>query len=354
MDYEELARQFKTRVSLYEQLREEALYALSQAIKAAMIKYHSFASRVKELDSFLEKVRSRETKEAADAQNTDWNPLEAIHDIVGLRVVCLYLSDLNRIAAVIRDTFDVLSEDNKIEGAEVSSFGYMSVHFIARMKQAYSGPRYDKITGLRFEIQVRTIAMDAWANVSHHLDYKSDKDVPAELKKDFYALSGLFYVADRHFEMFYSQSTQSRQQMKELFEETTSIEDKARQELNLDSLSAYLKTKFSERKHAGSKGVSELLTALLASGYTTIGELDEVIDRGKEAFRLYEQEKPPFERGKRGRFFDIGVVRITLNILDDKFLLEDRRLRGTTDTAKLKEEVQESWTGYEKYRKLIL
>src|SRR5678815_5091986 len=101
MDYDELTNQFKANVPLFEQLREEALYALTQAINAARIKYHSFPSRVKSLDSFLEKVRSRETKEASDAQHTDWNPLEAIHDIVGLRVVCLYLSDLNRIAAVI-------------------------------------------------------------------------------------------------------------------------------------------------------------------------------------------------------------------------------------------------------------
>lgn len=352
MDYEELTKHFNAKIPLFEQLREESLYALSQAIKAAQIKYHSFASRVKELDSFLEKVRSREPKEAADAQTIDWNPLELIHDIVGLRVVCLYLSDLNRIAAVIRDTFDVLSEDNKIEGADVSSFGYMSVHFVARMKPAYTGPRYDKIAGLVCEIQVRTIAMDAWANVSHHLDYKSDKDVPAELKKDFYALSGLFYVADRHFEMFYSQSTQSRQQMKELFEDAASREDRARQELNLDSLSAYLKTKFPEREHVESKGVSELLTALLASGYTTIGEIDEIIDRGKDAFRLYEQEKPPIEKGKTVRFVDIGVVRITLNIFDERFLREDRRLK-TTDAAQLEEGVRKAWTKYERYRKLI-
>jgi putative GTP pyrophosphokinase len=128
-------------------------------------------------------------------------------------VVGLYLSDLDRIARVIRNTFQVVSEDNKIEGADVSSFGYMSVHFVITMKQEYTGPRYDRIAGMPFEIQVRTIAMDAWANVSHHLDYKNDKDVPAELRKDFYALSGLFYVADRHFEMFYSQSKQSREHM---------------------------------------------------------------------------------------------------------------------------------------------
>ena len=353
MDYEELTKQFKAKVPLFEQLREEALYALSQAIKVAGIKYHSFPSRVKELDSFLEKARGREGKEAAEAPNIDWDPLEAIHDIVGLRVVCLYLSDLDRIAAVIRDTFEVLSEDNIIEGAEVSSFGYMSVHFVAKMKQAYTGPRYDKIAGLLFEIQVRTIAMDAWANVSHHLDYKSDKDVPAELKKDFYALSGLFYVADRHFEMFYSQSTQSRKQMKELFEDTTSPEDKARQELNLDSLSAYLKIKFPEREHSESKKLSDLLGPLLASGFTTIGKIDEVIDRGEEAFRVYEQERPPaVSKGKTRRFSDVGVVRITMSIFSERFVWEDRR-RKIADPVKLEETVRKDWANKEKYRKLV-
>ncbi len=60
------------------------------------------------------------------------------------------------------------------------------------MKRDYKGPRYDTIVGMPFEIQVRTILMDAWANVSHYLAYKSDIDVPINLQRDFYALGGLF------------------------------------------------------------------------------------------------------------------------------------------------------------------
>lgn len=357
IDYEELTKQFKARVPLFEQLREEALYALTQAIQIAKIKYHSFPSRIKELESFLEKVRSREAKEAAESQNTNWNPLEGIHDIVGLRVVCLFLSDLSRIAAVIRDTFEVLSEDNKIEGAEVSSFGYMSVHFVARMKQAYTGPRYDKIGGLLFEIQVRTIAMDAWANVSHHLDYKNEKDVPAELKKDFYALSGLFYVADRHFEMFYSQSNESRREMKELFEDAGPRDQKTKQELNLDSLSAYLETKFPDRKHGSPKDRSDLLSSLLKSGYKTIGEIDDIIDKGESAFQMYEEERPPYglkasSKGKKRRFLDVGVVRITMKMLSKKFLEEDYRSTISNESM-LQETVRDEWENTQRYRKLL-
>ena len=50
-----------------------------------------------------------------------------------------------------------------------------------------------------FEIQIRTITQDAWASISHYLDYKNEISIADELKKDFYALSGLFYIADTQF-----------------------------------------------------------------------------------------------------------------------------------------------------------
>ena len=58
-----------------------------------------------------------------------------------------------------------------------------------------------EVTGKPFEIQVRTIAQDAWASVSYHLDYKKEETIPVELRRDFYALSGLFYIADQHFKI---------------------------------------------------------------------------------------------------------------------------------------------------------
>jgi ppGpp synthetase/RelA/SpoT-type nucleotidyltranferase len=87
---------------------------------------------------------------------------------------------------------------------------YQSVHFVGRIHPSRSGPRYDSIKGQRFEIQVRTILMDAWANVSNYLDYKSDRSIPSELRRDFFALSGLFYVAEQHLEPFQGVCDQPR------------------------------------------------------------------------------------------------------------------------------------------------
>lgn len=335
MEQQQLIREFEARSSRHKQLEEEALFILKQQLSATQIKYHSVTSRIKELDSFLKKTQRKELD----------NPLDQIQDIVGLRIVCLFLSDIGRIGNLIRESFSVLSEDNKVEGTDVSSFGYMSVHFIATMKETYVGPRYDSVAKLPFEIQVRTIAMDAWANVSHHLDYKSEEDVPTDLKRDFYALSGLFYVADKHFEMFYGASSQSKEQMSELFAEA-SPNVKADQEINLDSLTAYLNTKFPDRNHMDSSWVSSLLRDLKQAGYKTIGDIEKMVENTVNAFNQYEHDK-----FKRTFLADVGVVRISGEIANDEMIragLERSFLGGD-----LEKSVNSNIKYYERYRKML-
>jgi putative GTP pyrophosphokinase len=314
VDIENIIQEYKKRLPIFEQLRAEALYVIEGALERTDIKLHSTASRVKKPESFLHKVETKQLDK----------PFEQIRDIVGLRVICLFLSDITRIAEVIRGSFFVLAEDNKIEGAEVSSFGYMSVHFIVTMKKEYVGPRYDLIANIPLEIQVRTIAMDAWANVSHHLSYKSDLDVPSDLKRDFYALSGLFFVADKHFEMFFRSSNESREKMVEAF---SSPDQPLDQEINIDSLSAYLLNKFPDRGHSDSSSISALVSELSRAGIKYISDIDRAVDKASEAFLKQENDRPPFSTKGKGRFNDVGAVRGSLDIVNQEF----RKVRGVPE-----------------------
>jgi hypothetical protein len=192
------------------------------------------------------------------------------------------------------------------------------------MRKEYKGPRYDKIAGMPFEIQVRTILMDAWSNVSHYLDYKSDIDVPTSLRRDFYALSGLFYIADSHFELFFKSSKQSQAQMARL-----AVESKPRlaeQEINLDTLTAYLRSRFPERQQSTPGGVSELVQDLRTCGYSTIQDIDTIIERTSDAFLAYEAAHPPSST-VGGRYLDVGVVRVSVSIVDDRF--NEMRAKGS-------------------------
>lgn len=304
---QELRAEYDRRSGTYKSLEEEALFVMAEQLSARGIKYHALVSRVKSPDSFLDKAQRK----------TLQNPFAEVTDLVGLRVVCLFLSDVPLVGAAIRDCFDVLSEDNKIEDQEMSSFGYMSVHFIAKMKKTYQGPRYDRIAGVPLEIQVRTIAMDAWANVSHYLAYKTTEDIPKNLKRDFFALSGLFYVADTHFEMFFKSREQSRGQ---IAAEVSSKTADLSQRLDLDNLTAYLSARLPDREHSSGKTFADFLQELSASGYDTLDKLDRAMERGWAAFEEYEKVNPPGSRTgprkKGGRFADVGVVRILLDIVD--------------------------------------
>jgi ppGpp synthetase/RelA/SpoT-type nucleotidyltranferase len=306
MNKDEIKAEYDSKASIYQKLKEEALYIVNEFIDKNKIKTHSVLSRIKDFESFYDKIERKEIKE----------PFIEIKDIVGLRVVCLFLSDIERIGGLIKSFFDILDEDNKIDGLNaINSFGYMSLHFIVKMKEEYTGPRYNKIRDIPFEIQVRTISMDAWANISHYLSYKTEADVPKNLKRDFQALSGLFYVADTHFELFFKESKKSQKNIQRRVEsslgDTTKTVD---EELNFDSLKAYLSSKFPDREYSDDKTISILIKELDSVGISSIGQLEEMYNLAWDVFLLYEQKNPP---SGGGEYRPVGVIR-TLLILTNK------------------------------------
>ncbi|MFC9539047.1 GTP pyrophosphokinase family protein [Lysinibacillus sp. NPDC056959] len=307
IDIKQIEDEYSQRINIYKQLEEEGKHTIKQALNAESFKIHNILSRVKEMDSIIGKAQRKLIEK----------PFEEMTDIVGIRIVCLFLSDIDKIEKVIDDNFEVISKDNKINDTNNSNmFGYMSAHYIVKIKEQFAGFRYDSIKYIPFEIQVRTISMDAWANISHFLEYKSDTDIPPELKRDFNALSGLFYVADTHFEMFYKDRQVNQISISEDVEAIIHKRDHNQdQTLNYDSLSFYLQNKFTNRIHNNdSDEISGLVTDLVRNGYTTIQKLDEQIEKGLLAFTKYEEDS----YGKN-HFHTVGTVRILLSIVDNTY-----------------------------------
>jgi ppGpp synthetase/RelA/SpoT-type nucleotidyltranferase len=281
---------------------DEVAFALRKALAAADVKVHEVTGRAKSLESLREK---------ANRKGYD-SPLEQAEDLAGVRVVALFLSDLSEIHSIVESQLNILSTKDTIDSDDASSFGYMSKHYIGVLNDAYTGPRYDEVKDLKVEVQVRTILMDAWANVSHYLAYKSDRAIPKELRREFSALSGLFYVADRQFESLVSASREVEQRARgELISEHA-----PRGDLNLETLSAYLARAFPDRKQPDRGDLGELVDQLLRAGYTTLDRVDEALKRGATAFETYESQRPP---GGGGRYWQTGVVRVTLGIVDEAF-----------------------------------
>lgn len=300
-DSVDYAVEFDRRIPLYASLREEVLFVLNDAIGKTPIKTHSVSGRVKDRSSFLDKI---ERKGYAD-------PFLRMPDLVGVRIVCLFYDDIPKLCDIVRDEFNVLAEENKITEAPDDSFGYMSVHFECALHEHFTGARYDQLKGIVFEVQVRTILQDAWANVSHYLAYKGTASVPADLRKDFNALSALFYIADQQFQSFYDGVLKSED------ETAVSSIDGHESPVPIDraTVRKLLRQMFSEREAADPLDVSELAEELVKSGFRDIASIQDAIMSGMA--RALEAEgqvdEPDFVLS------DTGITRFALAMVSDIF-----------------------------------
>ncbi len=128
-------------------------------------------SRIKAEESMREKCRRKGLPE------TEHSALVDIHDAIGIRVVCSFVDDVyairDRLASM--PGFTVTEEKDYIKKCKPN--GYRSLHMILRSDD-----------GVYAEIQLRTISMDVWAALEHHMKYKKNISgnlslVTAELKR---------------------------------------------------------------------------------------------------------------------------------------------------------------------------
>ncbi|WP_196599211.1 GTP pyrophosphokinase [Aliivibrio fischeri] len=300
-------RQFHKKKGLYTLLCEEVEFILSKAVEEENIGVASISSRAKSESSFCEKIHRKNYV----------NPFEEITDFSGARVVYLYASDRIKLESVIEKKFNIIEKVDKVLGADVDQFGYGALHYLVSLKPAYLKARYKELANLVCEVQVRTILQDAWAVVAHHLSYKQESDIPKHLRRKLNALSGLFETADDQFERIKTLRLDYQESVVEQIENnTTSLES----EINIDNLEAYLDWKLPERKK--SESLAELVSELKLCNYKTLNELNNIIEKSKDAFSAYEAKYPPVERENasvKTKFAQGGLVKAVLKLTDEKY-----------------------------------
>lgn len=111
--------------------------------------------RIKSDESMREKCRRNSLPETAASA------LQEIHDAIGIRVVCAFLNDVYMIRdrLLSYDDIELIREKDYIRHAKPN--GYRSLHLIVRVEGRYYA-----------EFQLRTISMDTWAALEHHMKYK--------------------------------------------------------------------------------------------------------------------------------------------------------------------------------------
>ena len=136
-------------------------------------------SRIKSEKSIIDKLNKKGYKVTAK------NMIQHVHDIIGIRIVCSFLSDVYDIVDIIKSSkqFKIKEEKDYIKNPK--STGYMSYHLIVLV------PIYlnETVEHVEAEIQIRTSAMDFWASIDHKVQYKFPSEIPEEVKKEMYNCS---------------------------------------------------------------------------------------------------------------------------------------------------------------------
>ena len=138
----------------------------------------SIHSRIKSYDSLMEKCQKRGV-DKDDVQAVK----NAIKDIAGIRIICLYKDDIARIARLVGNTPGVSIQESKDYVTSPKENGYQSMHLITFV-QIPSIAEGNQMVPV--EVQIRTLAMQAWAQVEHRAKYKAknpDANNAEQLKK---------------------------------------------------------------------------------------------------------------------------------------------------------------------------
>lgn len=129
---------------------------------------HHMEYRLKSVNSILGKLEKRGLEVSLDSIVTN------LTDIAGVRVICNYVSDVYKIADLLIKQSDVKLIAKKDYIKHPKENGYRSLHLVVEVPIFLA----EKVQPTTVEIQIRTIAMDFWASLEHHLRYKADNEVP--------------------------------------------------------------------------------------------------------------------------------------------------------------------------------
>ena len=204
---------FKERKRL-EKLAEYIVHLIRDDPSAPQDSIHTITYRIKDETRLIEKIDGKNKAGGAEPI-TARTYLTRIGDLLGVRIICLRLSDIQRVEAYLgflaeegifrlvdkpehKRSFvlplDPGAEDH--ERPDLSYSGYSSVHY--RIMLGETADADAELMGLQIEFQLRTILEEAWGEIDHKYRYaleRSGVELPDHVHSGFYNLSAYLQAA---------------------------------------------------------------------------------------------------------------------------------------------------------------
>ena len=146
-------KEIKTRIEI---IKDEFKYLYNFEL------IYDIKTRIKSPESIISKMTRK------GYSITYENLIKNINDIAGIRIICKFENYITAIRKLIKKIpgIRIIKEKDYIRNPKIS--GYKSYHLILDVPVNL----LEHIIYVKVEVQVRTIAMDYWANIEHKIKYK--------------------------------------------------------------------------------------------------------------------------------------------------------------------------------------
>lgn len=261
------------------ELMQQVYDQLYNVLREQGVKLTSIEHRVKTEESLIEKLGRKGDK---------YKNLEDITDLVGLRIITFYSDDVDKVAAIVKNLYvvDWNHSVDKRKLHELTSFGYNSLHYICHLKE---GP----LSGIPFELQMRTALQHVWSSIEHDIGYKGAVKLPPEYRRQFSRLAGMLELADNEFSRLRTTMVDYRRQVNSLVK-SGKLDDVP---LSTDSFQSFLELRPFERLNQRIAAVNQaevfpvslmpFMPILETFRLQTLGDVQRFIDENSEdAYQL--------------------------------------------------------------------
>lgn len=282
-----LMEQYHERLPIYQRMAQLAEETLRRALNEQHVMVTTIESRVKSEKSLAGKLELKGAK---------YRSLDDVTDILGMRVVTFYSVDVDKVAAIVNETFEVdwSNSVDKRKLHQLNSFGYNSLHYICKLPKSLLCEQDSPLLAeLSFEIQMRTALQHVWSTLDHDTKYKGTVKIPYEYQRQFSRLAGMLELIDEEFSRLRNVLTDYRRQMLAL-EASGQLNEV---DLNAETFRRYLDTNpfVLLNKRIASVNQAELypapmmpfLRVLQKLGLETLGDVNRLIEEhSDDAYQL--------------------------------------------------------------------
>lgn len=192
MEKDKIFKQYVDKKDTYDLFGKKLVDLIEGLLIREKIDYQSISYRVKNEDSFRNKV----------VKKNKYKDITDITDVCGVRIITYYSDTVDKVAKIISEQFEIDEENtiDKRKALDPDRFGYLSLHYVISLKDnRLNLPEYSIFKDIKVEIQIRSISQHAWAEIEHDLGYKTKNEIPRDIRRDFSRLASLLELVDKEF-----------------------------------------------------------------------------------------------------------------------------------------------------------